>query len=65
MPKSVSAHFVDTSVTLRDGRPGKTFLRLLGGFGARGSGDSCTWGCNRKKNIRRPADKSDELVALF
>ena len=31
----------DTSLTLRAGRPGNTFLRLFGDFGARGCGDSC------------------------
>ena len=33
--------FFDTFLALRLGRPGKTFLRLFGDFGAQGCGDSC------------------------
>ena len=36
--------FFDTFLTLRAGRPGNTFSRLFGDFGARGRGDSCVWG---------------------
>ena len=36
--------FFDTFfLTLRARRPGNTFLRLFGDFGARGCGDSCIW----------------------
>ena len=42
--KSVFGDFFDTFLTLRAGRPGKSFLRLFGDFGARGCGDSCIWG---------------------
>ena len=38
--KSVLGDFCDTFLTLRAGRPGNTFLRLFGDFGARGCGDS-------------------------
>ena len=42
--KSVFGEFFDTFLTLRAGRPGKSFLRLFGNFGARGCGDSCICG---------------------
>ena len=42
--KSVFGDFFDTFLPLPAGRPGKSFLRLFGDFGARGCGDSCIWG---------------------
>ena len=42
--KSVFGDFFDTFLTLPTGRPGKSFLRLLGDSGVRGCGDSCIWG---------------------
>ena len=39
--KSMFEDFFGTFLTLRAGRPGKTFLRLFGGFGAQGCGASC------------------------
>ena len=36
-------------MTLRAGRPGKSFLRFFGDFGARGCGDSCIWGLQSQR----------------
>ena len=47
--KSVFGDFFDTFLTLRAGRPGKSFLRLFGDFGARGCGDSCIWGLHTQQ----------------
>ena len=44
--------FFDTFLTLQAGRPGKTLLRLLGDFVARGCGDSCAWGITIAKLIQ-------------
>ena len=43
--------FFGTFLTLRVGRPGHTFLRLFGDFGARGCGESCKWGLQSQAKI--------------
>ena len=53
--KSVFGDFFDTFLRLRVGRPGKTFVRLFGDFGARGSGDSCIWGLQSQANCQKEA----------
>ena len=52
MAKSVFGDFFDTFSTLRAGRPGKTFLRLLGDFGARGVETPVYGDCNRDYGVR-------------
>ena len=44
--------------TLWAGRPGKTFLRLLGDFGAAGCGDSVYGDCNRNLSLNTVGTKS-------
>ena len=50
--------FLDTFLTLRAGRPGNTFLRHFGDFGARGCGDSCG-DCNRRPHVKVEGDGSE------
>ena len=57
--KLVFGDFLDTFLTLRAGRPGSTFLRLFGDFGARGCRDSCLWrfpSQNKCTDVRITAD---------
>ena len=61
-----SGTFWTLFLTLRAGRPGNTFLRPFGDFGARGCGDSCNGDCNRNASFggtqpRGPCDWKNSI----